>query len=139
MHQAHKLHACNNTLQLRLQGSSDTAPRQEPQGGCQYLLLLWTACMLSSCLPVSSFTSTVLTLCMIPQTLWCQLFAATALYTWASWHAHSCMARVSNNQSIKRLNVLGESWDPTDKKFTPISCRQDLLPTCKVFPKGTTT
>ena len=45
---------------------------------------------------------------------------------------------LSFDQSIKWLTVLGESWYPTDKKFTPISYRQGLLPTCKAFPKGTT-
>ncbi len=55
-------------------------------------------------------------------------------------------ARVSNaaaasiNQSINIFNVLGGNWDPTDKKFSSVnSYRQDLHPTCKAFPKETTT
>ncbi len=33
----------------------------------------------------------------------------------------------------------GGNWDPTDKKFSSVnSYRQDLLPTCKAFPKETT-
>jgi len=44
------------------------------------------------------------------------------------------------NQSINVFNVLGGNWDPTDKKFSSVnSYRQDLLPTCKAFPKETTT
>ncbi len=40
------------------------------------------------------------------------------------------------NQSINVFNVLGGNWDPTDKKFSSVhSYRQDLLPTCKAFPK----
>ena len=46
----------------------------------------------------------------------------------------------SINQSINIFNVLGGNWDPTDKKFSSVnSYRQDLLPTCKAFPKETTT
>ena len=38
------------------------------------------------------------------------------------------------------FNVLGGNWDPTDKKLSSVnSYRQDLLPTCKAFPKETTT
>ena len=38
------------------------------------------------------------------------------------------------------FNVLGANWDPTDKKFNSVnSYRQDGLPTCKAFPKETTT
>ena len=49
-------------------------------------------------------------------------------------------AKQSINQSINIFNVLGGSWDPTDKKFSSVnSYRQDLLPTCKAFPKETTT
>ena len=44
------------------------------------------------------------------------------------------------NQSINMFNVLGGNWDPTDKKLSSVnSYRQDLLPTCKAFPKETTT
>ena len=44
------------------------------------------------------------------------------------------------NQSINIFNVLRGNWDPTDKKFSSVnSYRQDLLPTCKAFPKETTT
>ncbi len=44
------------------------------------------------------------------------------------------------NQSINVFNVLGGNWDPTDKKFSSVnSYRQNLLPTCKAFPKETTT
>jgi len=43
-------------------------------------------------------------------------------------------------QSINIFNVLRGHWDPTDKKFSSVnSYRQDLLPTCKAFPKETTT
>ena len=61
------------------------------------------------------------------------------------------MAHQSINQSIKlsinqsiyqsiNFIVLGANWDPTDKKFSSVnSYRQDLLPTCKAFPKETTT
>ncbi len=43
------------------------------------------------------------------------------------------------NQSINIFNVQGGNWDPTDKKFSSVnSYRQDLLPTCKAFPKETT-
>ena len=46
----------------------------------------------------------------------------------------------SINQSINIFNVLGANWDPIDKKFSSVnSYRQDLLPTCKAFPKETTT
>ena len=46
----------------------------------------------------------------------------------------------SINQSINIFNVLGGNWDPTDKKFSSVnSYRHDLLPTCKAFPKATTT
>ncbi len=46
----------------------------------------------------------------------------------------------SINQSINIFNVLGGNWDLTDKKFSSVnSYRQDLLPTCKSFPKETTT
>ena len=38
------------------------------------------------------------------------------------------------------FSVLGGNWDPTDKEFSSVnSYRQDLLPTCKAFPKETTT
>jgi len=51
------------------------------------------------------------------------------------WHDFSYY-----NQSINIFNVLGGNWDPTDKKFSSVnSYRQDLLPTCKAFPKKTTT
>ena len=45
------------------------------------------------------------------------------------------------NQSInKDIECPGGSWDPTDKKFSSMnSYRQNLLPTCKAFPKETTT
>jgi len=44
------------------------------------------------------------------------------------------------NQSTNVFNVLGDNWEPTDKKFSSVnSYRQDLLPTCKAFPKETTT
>ncbi len=44
------------------------------------------------------------------------------------------------NQSINIFNVLGGNWDPTDKKFSSVnSYEQDLVPTCKAFPKETTT
>jgi len=46
------------------------------------------------------------------------------------------------NQPINQcvFNVLGANWDPTDMKFSSVnSYRQDLLPTCKAFPKETTT
>ena len=37
-------------------------------------------------------------------------------------------------------NISNELWDPTDKKFSSVNLyRQDLLPTCKAFPKDTTT
>ena len=46
----------------------------------------------------------------------------------------------SINQYQYVINVLGGNWDPTDKKFSSVnSYRQDLLPTCKAFPKDTTT
>ena len=46
----------------------------------------------------------------------------------------------SINQSINVFNVLGGNWDPTDKKFSSVnSYRQNLLPTCKAFPKEITT
>ncbi len=57
-----------------------------------------------------------------------------------SWHA--IMLPFSSNlfQSINIFNFLGGNWDPTDKKFSSVnSYRQDLLPTCKAFPKETTT
>ncbi len=49
--------------------------------------------------------------------------------------------RATINQSINQsIYVLGGNWDPTDKKFSSVnSYRQDLLPTCKTFPKETTT
>ena len=38
------------------------------------------------------------------------------------------------------FDVLGADRDPTDKKFSLVnSCGQNLLPTCKAFPKETTT
>ena len=44
------------------------------------------------------------------------------------------------NQSINIFNVLGGNWDSRDKKFSSVnSYRQGLLPTCKAFPKETTT
>ncbi len=47
---------------------------------------------------------------------------------------------INQYQSIYVFNVLGGNWDPTDKKFSSVnSYRQDLLPTCKAFPKDTTT
>ena len=56
---------------------------------------------------------------------------------------HISSARL-NSESINQyqciFNVLGGNWDPTDKKFSSVnSYRQDLLPTCKAFPKETTT
>ena len=43
-------------------------------------------------------------------------------------------------ESIIVFNVLGGNWDPTDKKFSSVNAyREDLLPTCKAFPKETTT
>ena len=52
-----------------------------------------------------------------------------------------CQTRPEDRtQSINVFDVLGANWDPTDKKFSSvISYRQDLLPTCKAFPKETTT
>ncbi len=44
------------------------------------------------------------------------------------------------NVCMYAFNVLGGNWDPTDKKFSSVnSYRQDLLLTCKAFPKETTT
>ena len=44
------------------------------------------------------------------------------------------------NQSINMFKVLGGNWDPTDKKSSSVnSYTQDLLPTCKAFPRETTT
>ena len=44
------------------------------------------------------------------------------------------------NKSINVFNVLGGNWDPTDKKLSSVnSYRRNLLPTCKAFPKVTTT
>jgi hypothetical protein len=46
----------------------------------------------------------------------------------------------STNQSINIFNVLGGNWDPTDKKFSSVnSYSHNWLPTCKAFPKETTT
>ncbi len=46
----------------------------------------------------------------------------------------------NNQSSINVFNVLGGNWDPTDKKFSSVNLyRQNLLPTCKAFPKETTT
>ena len=42
-------------------------------------------------------------------------------------------------QSINVFNVLGGNWDPTDKFSSVNTYRQALLPTCKAFPKETTT
>ena len=59
-----------------------------------------------------------------------------------SWHAIMLPFSSIFFQSINILNfnVLGGNWDPTDKKFSSVnSYRQDLLPTCKAFPKETTT
>ena len=43
-------------------------------------------------------------------------------------------------QLINVFNVLGGKRDPTDKKFSSVILyRQDLLPTCKGFPKEITT
>ena len=40
------------------------------------------------------------------------------------------------SQSINVFNVLRGNWDPTDKQFSSVnSYRQDLLRTCKAFPK----
>ena len=50
------------------------------------------------------------------------------------------MAANAIYQSINVFNVLRGDCDPTDKKFSSVSSyRQDLLPTCKAFPKKTTT
>ncbi len=47
---------------------------------------------------------------------------------------------INQSIAINIFNVLGGNWDPTDKKFSSVnSYRQDLLPTCKAFPKETTT
>ena len=46
------------------------------------------------------------------------------------------------NQSIHQyvFNVLGGNWDQTDKKVSSVNAyKQNLLPTCKAFPKETTT
>ena len=62
-----------------------------------------------------------------------------------SWTCRKCRPGTSSVdrpriQSIKICNVLGANWDPTDKKFSSVnSFRQNLLPTCKAFPKETTT
>ena len=53
------------------------------------------------------------------------------------WHNEG---RHGTYQSINVSNVLGGNWDPTDKKFSSVnSYGQDLFPTCKAFPKETTT
>jgi hypothetical protein len=65
-----------------------------------------------------------------------QMLPMTAVTTAQSAEGHG----QSINQSINVFNVLGGNWDPTDKKFSSVtSYRQDLLPTCKAFPKKTTT
>ena len=64
----------------------------------------------------------------------CELGAAT--YQGGRGNAHVGVALETINQSINVFNVLGGNWDPTDKKFSSVnSYRQDLLPTCKAFPK----
>ena len=41
---------------------------------------------------------------------------------------------------MNEFGVLGGNWDPINKKFSSVnSYGQDLLPTCKAFPKETTT
>ncbi len=57
------------------------------------------------------------------------------------WHGSwVSLDAMGTNQSINIFIVLGGNWDPTDKKFSSVnSYRQDLLPTCKAFPKETTT
>ncbi len=57
-------------------------------------------------------------------------------------HTHKQFAELLAffSSSINIFNVLGGNWDPTDKKFSSVnSYRQDLFPTCKAFPKETTT
>jgi len=51
----------------------------------------------------------------------------------------SCLEdALSINQYI--FNVLGDNWDPTDKKCSSVnSHRQDLLPTSTAFPEETAT
>lgn len=40
---------------------------------------------------------------------------------------------------MNEFGVLGGNWDPINKKFSSVnSYGQDLLPTCKAFPKETT-
>ena len=55
-------------------------------------------------------------------------------------HTNNQLADTTINQSINIVNVLGGNWDPTDKKFSSVnSYKQNLLPTCKAFPKETAT
>ena len=59
-----------------------------------------------------------------------------------SWHAVMLPFSSIFFQSINILNfnVLGGNWDPTDNEICSVnSYSQNLLPTCKPFPKETTT
>ena len=50
-----------------------------------------------------------------------------------------CRHDASNDTKLTiNINIQcpGGNWDPTDRKFSSVnSYRQDLLPTCKAFPK----
>jgi len=64
---------------------------------------------------------------------------ASACMLWGSHMNNNNGYVLFVSQSINIYNVLGGNWDPTDKKFSSVnSYRQDLLPTCKAFPKVAT-
>jgi len=68
------------------------------------------------------------------------LFSDTAVCMLTAVAYIDMKSHVEVVKSINIFNVLGGNWDPTDKKFSSVnSYRQDLLPTCKAFPKETTT
>ena len=73
----------------------------------------------------------------LAELLWC-LKSFIRLFSSGTVSCASVLAMTVPGVSINVFNVLGGNWDPTDKKFSSVnSYRQDLLPTCKAFPKDT--
>ncbi len=101
-------------------------------------------CMLSNCIPASHLSHCQLLkrgndwLAILSSVSAVQRLPQQAAMFWAAVGNFTSHANI--NQSINIFNVLGGNWDPTDKKCSSVnSYRQDLLPTCKAFPKETAT